>query len=75
MNFCKLAPLVAAAIVLGIMIVSGCKNGESMLIGKWKNISLEEIVVFKKDKTGTFEVKNNPSLILNGPWWETTKLK
>lgn len=60
MSFLRLAPLVA--IVLGMLILSACKDTESMLIGKWKNISLEEVVVFNKDKSGTFEVKDNPSL-------------
>ena len=49
-------------VVLLCLAFIGCNRTESKLIGKWKNISLPETVEFKSDKSGTFEVKNNPSL-------------
>jgi hypothetical protein len=61
--------------VLGLTLLFGCNRTESQLIGKWKNISLEEVVVFKNDKTGTFEVKNNPGLAFKWSILSDNKVK
>ena len=48
--------------LLIVSILTGCGNGDSQLIGKWQNENLPETVQFMKNKTGVFEVRDNPSL-------------
>ncbi len=51
--------LVAALLLLALL---GCSKVESQLVGKWQNERLPETVQFFDNKTGVFEVKDNPSL-------------
>lgn len=51
--------LVAALLILALL---GCSKVESKFVGKWQNEHLPETVQFLNDKTGVFEVKDNPSV-------------
>ncbi len=50
-----------AAVVL-LLIIVACSNAEKKVVGKWQHERLAETIEFFDDKTGIFDVKDNPSL-------------
>lgn len=54
--------MICLAFLMMTVLILGCDRTESRLVGKWKNVSMPEIVEFKDNKTGVFVVQGNPSL-------------
>jgi hypothetical protein len=53
--------LIVVSLAAFCLIFFGCKQ-KNDVTGMWKNVNLPETLEFRKDQTGTFTVKNNPSL-------------
>jgi len=43
-----------------LLAVIGCSKTESRLIGKWQNTKMQEVVEFRNDKSGVFDVVGAP---------------